>query len=391
MKRGKTPARSLGWSLDQSMARRTGRAGSGGGDGAATTRSFVGRHPRIMTLTNPRRGFTKSAAMRDLAKCLQQVVASGGGVLLRGEPGSGRRYMARVIHLATQAEQTTSVERLLNSSLENLADARPFVVVECADAAGLEQRLFGSTSGAHEPDTEGPNRIAEGSAIDRALGGTLVIRQLPDMPAGLQVRLARILCDEEVSVEGATGVSVKRVDIRPIATSDAAADDERIVPELLKRLEHARVETPPLRNRREDIPELVRHLLAEICAEQRVTRKKASSQAVQLLSALPWRGNIRELRTFLAALVGKVPDRLIRQADVLANIRLDGGPTALAYSGTLKQARERFERDYVTSVLEQHRGRMAEAAKALGIQRTNLYRKVRQLSVKRRVPGRNTA
>jgi two-component system, NtrC family, nitrogen regulation response regulator NtrX len=98
-----------------------------------------------------------------------------------------------------------------------------------------------------------------------------------------------------------------------------------------------------------------------------------------------------ELRTFLAALVLKVPDRMIRQEDVLGNIRLDGGPTTFVYTGTLKEARERFERDYVTSVLEQHRGRMAEAAKALGIQRTNLYRKVRQLSVKRRVPGRNTA
>jgi two-component system NtrC family response regulator len=184
---------------------------------------------------------------------------------------------------------------------------------------------------------------------------------------------------------------VRRVDVRPIATSDAAADDERIVPELLKRLEHTRIDTPPLRSRREDIPALVRHLLAEICAEQGVPRRKASTQAVELLSALPWRGNLRELRSFLAALVMKVPDRLIRQADVLANIRLDGGPTTFAYTGTLKQARERFERDYVTSVLEQHRGRMAEAAKALGIQRTNLYRKVRQLAVKRRVSGRSTA
>jgi two-component system, NtrC family, nitrogen regulation response regulator NtrX len=353
----------------------------------------MGEPPRIMTLTNPRRGFTKSAAMQNLVTRLQQAIAIGGGVLLRGESGSGRRHMARVIHLATQGNEISSVERLLNMSLTGLPDERPFVLVDCSEASGLEQCLFGARAGAQDPGGDVLDRITEGSAIGRALGGTLFLRQLTDMPAGLQLRLARILRDDEVWVEGkeGSGVSARRVGVRPIATSDAAADDERIVPELLKRLEHTRIDTPPLRNRREDIPALVRELLAEICGEQGIRRKKASSQAVELLSALPWRGNLRELRTFLTALVMKVPDRLIRQADVLASICLDGGPTTFAYTGTLKQARERFERDYVTSVLEQHRGRMAEAAKALGIQRTNLYRKVRQLSVKRRVRGRNTA
>ena len=350
----------------------------------------MGGHPRIMTLTNPRRGFAKSAAMQDLVKRLQQVIASDAGVLLRGEPGSGRGYAARLVHLASQGNQISSVEQLLNTSPNELPDARPFVTVDCSETADLGERLFG-VSDDQSPGVDGLDRIVEGSALERALGGTLVLRQLPDMPASSQVRLARILRNDEAWVEGKNGsTSVKPVEVRLIATSDRAADDERIVPELLERLEHTRIEMPPLRNRREDIPALVRQLLAEICAEQGVPRKKASSQAAQLLSALPWRGNLPELRTFLAALVAKVPDRLIRQGDVLANISLEGGPTTLAYSGTLRQARERFERDYVTSVLEQHRGRMAEAAKALGIQRTNLYRKVRQLSVKRRVPGRNT-
>ena len=93
------------------------------------------------------------------------------------------------------------------------------------------------------------------------------------------------------------------------------------------------------------------------------------------------------MRGLLRALVLKVPDRVIRQADVLANIRLEGAATAVIYEGSLKQARARFERDYVASVLAQHHGRMTDAAKTLGIQRTNLYRKVRQLSVKRRGNG----
>ena len=106
-----------------------------------------------------------------------------------------------------------------------------------------------------------------------------------------------------------------------------------------------------------------------------------------MLAALPWRGNIKELRELLRTLVVSVPGSRIRLADVLANIRLDGGGSQFAHSGSLKEARSRFEREYVASVLERHHGRMAEAAKALGIQRPNLYRKVRQLSVQRRRAG----
>ena len=327
--------------------------------------------------------------MRELVNRLELMSRTGGGVLLRGEPGTGRHHIARVLHLASQHNGSSSVECLLNTPLHKFLDARPFVAVDCADTAGLEHTLFGVKAGVQDPNSGGLDRVAEGSAVHRAFGGTLFLRRLPDMPAGLQARLARILRDDEVWVEASDGsrASVKRLAVRPIATSDGAADEERIVPELLNRLGDTRIETPPLRSRREDIPAIVRHLLAEICAEQGVPLKRASRQAAELLSALPWRGNTRELRTFLAALVVKVPGRRIRQADVLANTRLDGGPTTFVYTGTLRQARERFERDYVTSVLEQHRGRMAEAAKALGIQRTNLYRKVRQLSVKRRVPG----
>ena len=149
------------------------------------------------------------------------------------------------------------------------------------------------------------------------------------------------------------------------------------------------MEMPPLRRRREDIPGLVRYLLADICAERQLLAKSVSTHAADLLSALPWRGNVSELKRFLAVLVSTVPGRLIRLSDVLANVRLDGTPSTSIYSGTLREARERFERDYVASVLRRHHGRMGEAAKALGIQRTNLYRKVRQLSIKHRSTERH--
>jgi two-component system nitrogen regulation response regulator NtrX len=132
------------------------------------------------------------------------------------------------------------------------------------------------------------------------------------------------------------------------------------------------------------MPALVRYMLTDICAGLALTPRTASTQATALLAALPWRGNLRELRDLLRALALRAPGRLIRLSDVLANVRLDGAPAPFVPAGSLKQARERFEREYVASVLEQHEGRMADAAKALGIQRTNLYRKVRQLAVDRR-------
>jgi two-component system nitrogen regulation response regulator NtrX len=106
---------------------------------------------------------------------------------------------------------------------------------------------------------------------------------------------------------------------------------------------------------------------------------------VVLIAALPWRGNAVELRTLLKSIVGDLPGgRGIGLEEVLAHVRLDGGAVVYASGGTLRQARAHFERDYIAAVLESHHGRISEAARALGIQRTNLYRKMRSLKVARK-------
>jgi len=146
---------------------------------------------------------------------------------------------------------------------------------------------------------------------------------------------------------------------------------------------------PPLRNRREDIPAIANYFLRNICAAQRLTPKTFSRSGLALLAALPWRGNGPELEAVLSLVVGKLlhGGSSIALEDILLNVRLDGGPATVSAGGTLKQARARFEREYISAVLEQHRGRISDAAKALGIQRTNLYRKLRSLRVSR---GRRT-
>jgi two-component system, NtrC family, nitrogen regulation response regulator NtrX len=154
--------------------------------------------------------------------------------------------------------------------------------------------------------------------------------------------------------------------------------------DLFRRLSVIRIDMPPLRNRREDIPALANYFLRDICAALRVPPKTLSRSALSLIAALPWRSNAVELRSLLDSVVASLDgSRAIALEDVLAHVRLDGGSTVFANGGTLKQARNRFEREYIAAVLEQHHGRISDAAKALGIQRTNLYRKMRSLRVTR--------
>ena len=328
------------------------------------------------------RGIARSAAMVEAVAGLEQALVADGGVIIRGEAGTGGDVFARAIHLASSAG-VCAVGDLLARAIETpTPNGKPFVLFDCAVANAVERRLFGSD--ADRPWPEALEQIGDTAALSEALGGTLVLQNLCDLPSRLQTRLARILRDGEVRV--AATEKPQRVDLRPIALVDAN-DDERVNPDLRRQLSQTVITLPPLRERREDLPALIRLQLNDICAGLNLPPKRASKQAVALLSALPWPGNLPELDGLLRVLVLKVPERAIRQEDVLANIRLQGGPTTLMYGGTLKQARARFEREYVASVLAQHHGRMSEAAKTLGIQRTNLYRKVRQLSVARRRAG----
>jgi len=327
-------------------------------------------------------GIATSAGMVEALAGLERALVADGGVVIRGEAGTGGEMFARAIHLATHDARGCSLVDLLARAMRTATpNGRPFVAFDCAVGNAVERRLFGSDAGRPGPDAL--EQIGESSALYEALGGTLVLLNLPGLPSRLQTRLARILRDGEVLV---TVAGRQRVDIRPIAVIDSD-EDEGLNPDLRKQLSQASISVPPLRERREDLPALIRCLLHDICAGVNLPAKRASRQAVALLSALPWPGNLHELDGLLRVLVLKARDRIIRQDDVLANIRLQGGAAALMYGGSLKQARARFEREYVASVLAQHHGRMTEAAKTLGIQRTNLYRKVRQLAVPRRPPG----
>jgi DNA-binding NtrC family response regulator len=341
-----------------------------------------------MSTTHVIPGFLRSQRMQTVVHDIEAALGSRAGVLICGESGTGREATARAIHRATMNVDGRSLEDLLSSGRRTSEADASFVVVECGLFRDVEQQMFGSP--AASVGREELDRISWQALLCQSFGGTLFLRSVHDMPGRVQARLARVLRDGEVWIEGRDGTPVvAAVNLRVIASIEPPEDDEdgRVIPELKKHLAAHRIELPPLRERREDVPGLVRIHLADICESLKIPHKVASRQVMALLAALPWRGNFKELRGLLRALVLKVPGRQIRLADVLDNIRLDGAAITFLGGGTLKEARERFEREYVAAVLEQHRGRMAEAARALGIQRTNLYRKVRQLSVTRKRPG----
>jgi two-component system nitrogen regulation response regulator NtrX len=254
----------------------------------------------------------------------------------------------------------------------------PFVTIECAAAEPgcVERELFGETRRDPDHDLE---PILATSAVARARGGTLYLADVSELSAAAQSRLARIARDEEVSVAG----TPVRLDLTLIASSQAEPDaaDGRLHRELQRHFAPARIAVPPLRRRSEDIPLLVEQLIAALHAGERVSPPPVTHPAMTLLSALPWPGNLVELRHSVGRLASHAGGGVIQLEDVLTHVRFDGSLAPPTPAGTLRAARQQFERDYIAQVIRHHRGHVGEAARALGIQRTNLYRKARQLGM----------
>ncbi|MEP6917375.1 MAG: helix-turn-helix domain-containing protein, partial [Acidobacteriota bacterium] len=146
------------------------------------------------------------------------------------------------------------------------------------------------------------------------------------------------------------------------------------------------IDLPPLRQRVEDVPLLATHFLKDACRRNGMELKAFSRSALTLLASLPWSGNGSELRALAERLAVLVPRGTVLLEDVLASVRLDGAEAITRERGSLRNAREQFEREHVTAVLQHHKGRMGAAARELGIERTNLYRKIKHLHIQWTVP-----
>ena len=302
----------------------------------------------------------RSPAVSRVQELVRRLAPLEGGVLLTCEPGTDAESVARELH-----------------SRGRPASA-PWVSLACGDSDDIDHQLFGNVDGAGQSDLE---TVSPQSRIVAARGGTLFLQDVTDLPAAVQARLARIARDGEVRVGGtATPTTIRLIASAP-PSIDNDVRDHRFRPDLYRRLASSRIDLPPLRDRTEDVPALAARLLEDAAAAGGDTGPRFTAAALALLSALSWPGNLAELRTVVDRAAAGCGDRPIQIEQLLPALQLDRTSTAFSPTGSLRAARVRFERDYIAAVLQHHGWRMADAARTLGIQRPNLYRKARQLGI----------
>jgi DNA-binding NtrC family response regulator len=289
------------------------------------------------------------------------------GVLLTAERGADVDCVARELHARSRRA------------------AAPFTVVECdgGDALRLGQLLFGTFPGSSRSSVVPTDleSIASDSCLAAARGGTLFLQDVTELPAAIQARLARIARDGEVQVDG----EPVAIDVRLMASASPAVDADvhahRLRLDLFRRLAVLRIDLPPLRDRQEDVPVIAVHVLDEVLGNRGMKPRAFTQAALALIAAVTWPGNLSELQAAITRVAGEPGDHDIQVEHILPALHLQRAPARFVPTGNLREARLRFERDYITAVLQHHEWRMADAAQTLGIQRPNLYRKARQLGI----------
>jgi DNA-binding NtrC family response regulator len=300
------------------------------------------------------------------ADVARRAAESDDSVLIVAEAGFCTERIARTIHQASPRAR------------------EPFIAIDCADdRTAVVHRLFGTDRHARV-DYEVAH---DGSALAEVGRGTILLSDVSEMPAAAQLRMSRLLRDGELRVRRTMAAIKFRVMASAAPSLETDVHQRRFRPELYRRLQRLRLDVPPLRDRAVDLPEVIDAALAETCRNRQVHCTLAPA-ARTALAALRWAGNLDELRGALRRLVDRCTGEVIRQEDVLADLQqLETRPRgAVPALTSLRDARQAFERDYIASVLESCGWRMTEAARILGIERANLYRKTRQLGITRLTP-----
>ena len=311
----------------------------------------------------------RSHAISRVQELLRRAAGSDACTLITGEPGSAVESVARELHGRSRR-----------------ADA-PFVMIDCGAAGigGVDRLLFGlapDLSTGSSPRNEGADLepVTRDSSVAAAIGGTLFLQDVSELPASTQARLARIARDGEVRIDGAAVAMMCRLIASASPGLDADVHAHRFRGDLYRRLSATRIDLPPLRDRAEDVPLLAQRLLDD-CAAAGSPARSFTQTALALLGALTWPGNVAELRDAIHRVAAETDVAVIQVEHVLPALRLLRAPAPFVPSGNLREARLRFEREYIAAVLQHHGWRMADAAQTLGIQRPNLYRKARQLGI----------
>ena len=308
----------------------------------------------------------ESYVMAQLREQVAMAAPTNGRVLIYGENGTGKELVAKSVHSLSRRR------------------SGPFIEVNCAAIPEelIESELFGHVKGAFTgavTERRGKFELAD--------GGTLFLDEIGDMSLKTQAKVLRAL--QEQVVEPVGGASSVRVDVRVLAATNKDLTNEirggRFREDLYFRLNVIPIFVPPLRDRAGDIPLLADHFMAELAREYGRRPKKLDTGAVTGLRSYRWPGNVRELRNVIERLMIMVPGDTIGLADLGF---LDGSVAAIQDAGAslpLLEARDRFERDYILRALAAQQGNISRTAEALGVERSNLYRKMRAFGI---VPAR---
>jgi len=319
----------------------------------------------------------ESYAMTKLREQVAMAAPTNGRVLILGENGTGKELVARNIHQLSRRR------------------SEPFVEVNCAAIPEelIESELFGHVRGAFT-----------GAVSDRrgkfeaAHGGTIFLDEIADMSLKTQAKVLRVLQEQVMEAVGAS--SRTRVDARVLAATNKDLTAEiragRFREDLYFRLNVIPIFVPPLRDRQEDIPLLVDHFMAMLAREYGRRAKTFEPDAIVALCQYEWPGNVRELHNVVERLMIMVPGERISSRDISfldRGLAPGGGVPSEEASAvgatTLHEARDRFEAEYIRRALTDQQGNISRTADLLGIERSNLYRKMRGFGITPQRRGEN--
>jgi two-component system nitrogen regulation response regulator NtrX len=308
----------------------------------------------------------QGSAMKKVMAQLERVAASETRICILGETGTGKELVARTIH-----------ER------SSRADGA-FITLNCAavPAELIESELFGHEKGSF---TGAAGRHI--GKFEQAGHGTIFLDEIGDMPLAMQAKLLRVL--EEGEVERIGGDKPVSVNVRVVVAThrdlEARVREDKFRQDLFHRIYVFPLVLPPLRERREDIPPLVAHFAAQVCAQNGWKPVPFSAEAMETLQSHTWPGNVRELRNMVERLMllatdGQV-DRATVEIAIPAGVTTGTGMSSTFSSGPLSQRVDVFERESILAELKRSRSNMSLAAKSLGLERSHLYKKAEQLGI----------
>lgn len=299
-----------------------------------------------------------SNAMQLVREQIGRVSPTHARVLIMGESGTGKELVARAIHDHSPRRE------------------KPFVKVNCAAIPEdlIESELFGAVKGAFTgsvADREGKFSIAH--------GGTIFLDEVGDMSLSVQAKVLRVLQEGEFEKVGSS--KTVKVDVRVLAATNKDLQKEvhhgRFREDLYFRLNVVPIFMPPLRERRSDIPALAEHFVSVCVNEGGLQSKTFSPDALERLKAYAWPGNIRELRNIVERLLILAPGSVVTADDLPLE---PGQPVHLSTGGshrTLKEVKEDIEKKMILSTLQKHGWNVTRSAAELGIERTNLHKKLK--------------